>query len=160
MDDGHVVEKYPPTREYILLILHELQNSNARNYLSEEDLKTAAGYLDIPYSSVYGVASYYTMFSLKPRGRHIIRVCHSPVCEMLRSAPLLRALEDMLGIEVGETTQDGFFTLEVTECLGQCDKSPVMLVDTKLYARVTPRRGRSIVEDLREKSGSRGVKSG
>ena len=160
MNEESVVEKYPPTQEYLLLILHELQNRNLRNYLSEDDLKTAADYLNIPYSSVYGVASYYTMFSLKPRGRHIIRVCHSPVCDMLNSAHLLRLLEEMLGVEAGETTRDGLFTLEPTECLGQCDKSPVMLVDRQLYTRVTPRRVGKIVEDLRGRSGRGSVDGG
>jgi NADH-quinone oxidoreductase subunit E len=104
--------------------------------------------MNIPYSSVYGVASYYSMFSLKPRGRHIIRVCHSPVCEMLDSASLSASLQDILGIEMGETTKDGHFTLEHTECLGQCDRSPVMMVDREVYTHVTAKRVRSIIERL------------
>jgi NADH:ubiquinone oxidoreductase subunit E len=149
MNRGDIVGRYPPSQEYILHILHALQDSNTRNYLSGEDLKLAAEYVHIPYSSVYGIATYYTMFSLSPRGRHLIRVCHSPVCEMLGSASLVPALQDMLGIGVGETTSDGLFTLEHTECLGQCDKSPVMLVDEKLYTRVTTKKCGGIIEQLR-----------
>jgi NADH:ubiquinone oxidoreductase subunit E len=160
MNKGDILGKYPPSQEYILHILHALQDSNVRNYLSEDDLKLAADYLSIPYSSVYGVASYYTMFSLKPRGRHLIRVCHSPVCEMLNASSLIQALQDMLGVEPGETTRDGLFTLEHTECLGQCDKSPVMLVDEELHTRVTPKKGRGIIEQLRRESMTGDVSGG
>jgi NADH:ubiquinone oxidoreductase subunit E len=143
-----VINRFPRSQEYILHILHELQDHSEHNYLSEHDLKRAAEHMNISYSSVYGVASYYSMFSLKPRGMHIIRVCHSPVCEMLDSASLTRALHEVLGIGMGETTKSGLFTLERTECLGQCDKSPVLMVDREIYTRVTPKRLRSIIEKL------------
>ena len=139
-------------QEYLLLILHELQNRSEQNYISEKDLKFAADYLNLTYGSVYGVAKYYTMFSLKPRGRYIIRVCHSPVCEMLNSSSLLLELKKVLGIDIDETTPDGLFTLEMTECLGQCDKSPTMLVNTNLYTRVTPKKGRDVIARLKKKS--------
>jgi NADH:ubiquinone oxidoreductase subunit E len=146
------IMKYPRSQEYLLLILHELQNRSDRHYLSEEDLKLAADYTNSTYGSVYGVARYYTMFSLKPRGKHLIRVCHSPVCDMLHSSSLIAGLKDMLGIEIGETTPDGFFTLELTECLGQCDKSPTMMVDRRIHARVTPQKAGDIIARLREKA--------
>jgi NADH-quinone oxidoreductase subunit E len=160
MNTGNIIKRYPPSREYILLILHELQNNNARNYLSYEDLKLTAEYLNISYSSVYGVASYYTMFSLKPRGRHVIRVCQSPVCEMIDSKSLTLAMQDMLGIEVGETTADGLFTLEQTQCLGQCDNSPVMMVDTEIYTRVSSKKGKDIIDKLRKESIATDVSNG
>jgi len=123
--------------ENVLLILHEFQNSNPQNNLSEDDLAMIAGYLNVSYSSIYGVVSYYTLFSLRPRGRHIIRVCCSPVCQMADSNAILAKLRDHLDIDIGATTSDGVFTLETTECLGQCDTAPGMSVDEQYYGNLT-----------------------
>ena len=133
--------------ENMLLILHEFQNSSPHHYLSEDDLAMIAGYLNVPYSAVYGVASYYTMFSLTPRGKHIIRVCNSPVCQMADSNDILAKLRNHLGIDVGATTADGLFTLEATECLGQCDSAPGMSVDEMYYGNLTARKIKQILEE-------------
>ena len=82
MKKTDILEKYPPLMENVLLVLHDFQNNNQRNYLTEKDLALIANYLNTPYSSIFGVASYYTMFSLIPRGKHIIRICQSPVCHI------------------------------------------------------------------------------
>ncbi len=133
--------------ENVLLILHEFQNSNPHHYLSEDDLAMIAGYLNVPYSSIYGVVSYYTMFSLMPRGKHIIRVCDSPVCQMADSNDILTKLRNYLGINVGVTTADGVFTLETTECLGQCDSAPGMSVDERYYGNLNAKKIRKIIKD-------------
>ncbi|MCP4629730.1 MAG: NAD(P)H-dependent oxidoreductase subunit E [bacterium] len=130
--------------ENVLLILHEFQNSTPHHYLSEEDLAMIAGYLNVPYSAVYGVASYYTMFSLTPRGKHIIRVCISPVCQMADSNDIPAKLRNYLAIDVGATTADGLLTLEATECLGQCDSAPGMSVDEQYYGDLTGKKIKSI----------------
>ncbi len=145
------IESTPPSREYLLLILHELQDANPRHYLTEEDLRRVAERLNTTAASVYGVARYYTMFSLRPRGTHLIRVCRSPVCGMLGTSPLLDALRESLGIDLGETTADGLFTLEPTECLGQCDRSPAMMIGSEVYGPVSPRRAKAIIARLRER---------
>jgi len=95
--------------ETLLLFLHEFQNTNPHHYLSEDDLSMTAGYLNMSFSAVYGVVSYYTMFNLRPRGKHIVRVCHSPVCQMAGSNDTLTTLRAHLGIDVGATTADGVF---------------------------------------------------
>ena len=138
--------------ENVLLILHEFQNSNPQHYLPEEDLAKIARYLNVPYSAIYGVASYYTMFSLTPRGRHIIRVCHSPVCQMADSNDILVKIRDYLNIDIGATTADGLFTLETTECLGQCDTAPGMSIDENYYGNLTGKKINHIVKDYRKKA--------
>jgi NADH:ubiquinone oxidoreductase subunit E len=123
--------------ENLLQILRDFQNSNPRNYLSEKDLAMIAEYLNVTHSSIYGVVSYYTLFSLTPRGKHIIRICNSPVCHMAGSRDILTALRKNLKIGFGETTAGGLFTLESTECLGQCDQAPGMSVGEAFYGNLT-----------------------
>ena len=151
MDKRDILHKYPPLMENVLLILHDFQNSNPHHYLSENDLAMIAGYLNVPYSSIYGVVAYYSMFSLTPRGKHIIRVCNSPVCRMADSNDILVELRNYLGIDIGATTSDGVFTLETTECLGQCDTAPGMSVDEEYYGNLTGEKIKSIIKDYRIK---------
>lgn len=152
MNKRDILHKYPPLMENLLLILHEFQNSNPRNYLSKDDLARIAGYLNVPYSAVYGVASYYTMFSLMPRGKHIIRVCNSPVCQMADSNDIIAKLRNCLGIDVGATTADGVFTLETTECLGQCDSAPGMSVDELFYGNLIAIKIKHILKDYQNQA--------
>jgi NADH:ubiquinone oxidoreductase subunit E len=138
--------------ENVLLILHAFQNSNPHHYLSENDLAMIARYLNVPYSSIYGVVSYYTMFSLVPRGKHIIRVCNSPVCQMADSNDILAMLRNYLGINIGATTADDMFTLESTECLGQCDSAPGMSVDEMFYGNLTAKKVKHILKDYQNQA--------
>jgi NADH:ubiquinone oxidoreductase subunit E len=156
MDKRDILHKFPPLMENVLLILHEFQNSNPQHYLSEDDLAMIAGYLNVPCSSVYGVASYYTMFSLVPRGQHIIRVCDSPVCQMADSEDIAAKLRGHLGVDVGATTADGLFTLETTECLGQCDSAPGMSIDAQYYGNLTAAKIETILQIYQNKNRARG----
>ena len=133
--------------ENVLLILHEFQNNNPRHYLSEKDLAMIAKYLNLPCSSIYGVVSYYSLFSLTPRGKHIIRLCNSPVCQMTNSNDILAQFRKNLIIDIGETSADGLFTLETTECLGQCDSAPGMSIDEVYYGNLTAKKTRHILKD-------------
>ena len=140
--------------ENLLQILHEFQNNNPHHYLSENDLAMIAEYLHVPYSSIYGVVSYYTLFSLMPRGKHIISVCNSPVCRMTDSNEILAELRSYLGVDVGATTADDMFTLETTECLGQCDSAPGMSVDEQYYGNLTARKIKHILKDYQNRTNS------
>ncbi len=132
-----ILESFPRDPDYIIEILHELQNSNPYNYLTPEDVKACAEYLELPVSYVEGVASFYSMFSLKPRGRYVIRLCDSPPCHLVGSESLLEYLEKKLNIKVGETTEDKFFTLEITSCLGVCAVAPAMMINDEVYGNLT-----------------------
>lgn len=136
MQHSDIILNYSQSMENVLLILHELQKNNPQNYLTEEDLVWVAQYLNVPYSQIYGLATYYTLFSLKPRGRHIIRVCRSPVCQMIGSDRIFNQIRRILDINHGITTSDGTFTLETTECIGQCDSAPCISVDDCVYGAV------------------------
>lgn len=143
------LKKYEPKRQYVLYILHELQDLNPEHYLTKEDIQAVADYLGEPYAYVHGVATFYTMFSLTPRGRHIIRLCDSPPCHLMGSASVLEHLKKKLGIDVGQTTPDGTFTLEVASCLGVCGVAPAIMINDEMFGKLTPERLDSILEERR-----------
>lgn len=151
MNRDKILKKYSPTSANLLAILHDLQDSREQHYLSSEDLQAAAGYLGLPISFVHGVATFYTMFSLKPRGRFIIRICQSPPCHLMGATDVVRELMRQLGIGVGQTTPDGLFTLEMSSCLGVCGVAPAMMVNEDMVGNLTPAR---IADILAAKRGS------
>ena len=151
MSTQKLLKKFNPQRDNLLLILHALQDNNPQNYLSEADLDATARYLKLTKSSVYGVARYYTMFSLKPRGKYIIRVCVSPVCELLKVDTIVADMEKLLEVKTGETTADGLFTLELSECLGQCQEAPSMMINKEVFNNLTAERIREIISEFRQR---------
>lgn len=149
MSVQEIIHKHAPEKDNILLILHELQDNHPQHYLTEEALEQVAHYLNITKSAVFGVATYYTMFSLKPRGRYIIRVCVSAVCELMKSRSVIARLESLLNIKTGETTPCGLFTLETSECLGQCQEAPSMMINDKVYNNLDDQRIEQIIAHLK-----------
>ena len=150
MNTQDIVEKYPATRDQLLLILHEIQKNNPGNNIFPSDIRQVATYLNTTTASVYGVVRYYSMFSLHPRGKYIIRFCKSPLCQMVGAFTLIDLLEKELAIQMGETTSDMLFTLEPSECLGHCDKAPVMMINETMYYNLDETRIKAIINDLRE----------
>ncbi len=144
-----VLKRYPSTKENLLDILHDLQEANPHNYLSDEALVDVADYLGLTLSEVKGTASFYSMFSFTPRGRHIIRICESPPCQLLGASTVLQKLKETLSVKVGETTGDGLFTLETTSCLGVCGVAPAMMIDEEVYGNLTPEKIETIIERMR-----------
>jgi NADH-quinone oxidoreductase subunit E len=149
MNRTDILNKFEPVRDNLLLILHEIQNSGPEHYISEEDMIEVACYLNVSYSSVYGVVTYYSMFSRIPGGKYIIRVCNSPVCEMTGTESVLNGLKRILKIEPGETTTDKLFTIETTECLGHCEESPCMIVNQKFYGNLDKENLRELIDCLK-----------
>jgi len=118
------------------------------NYLPEGSLEIISRELEIPLSSVYGVATFYRSFSLEPRGRHLACVCLGTACHVRGGSPVAKEFERQLGIKAGETTPDGQFTLETVNCLGCCAIGPVVVVDGEYHDQVGVRH----VEELITKS--------
>lgn len=144
-----ILQKYPRAPDVLLALLHELQRANPQNCLTPEDLALAAAHLGLPLARVRDAATFYTMFSLKPRGKHVIRVCDSPNCHLFGAWSVVEELQRLLGVGVGETTPDGLFTLELTSCLGACGVAPVMMVDDEVFGNLTPEKVRRILGELR-----------
>lgn len=129
-----ILEKYPPRdRSNLIALLQEVQE--VYGYLPEDDLRAVAQYVNLPLSSVYGVATFYDQFRLSPLGKNIIRVCRGAACHVKNSANILLALESELGIKAGQTTRDKKFTLETVTCVGVCSIAPVININNDYYGR-------------------------
>lgn len=127
-----IIARYPEgrSRSAILPLLHLAQERDG--YLTKEGMAEVGGILGLSAAEVYSVASFYTMFHLKPKGRRLISVCHNIACSLAGAERLIAALEDHLGIGCGETTEDGAFTLERAECLAACEMAPMLQIDHQM----------------------------
>ncbi len=103
-------------------------------------------------AEVAGVASFYSFLGTQQRGRSVVRLCRSISCDLCEKDRIARELETLLGIRFGETTADGTFTLEWTNCIGMCDQGPALLVDGELHARVTPEKARELLDQCRARA--------
>ena len=132
---NEILHHYPCEQHYSLAIMQDMQREF--NYIPREGLEALSSYLDCPLSSLYSMATFYKALSLKPKGKHIIKLCDGTACHIRGSVNLRSAVERKLGIGDGETTEDGQFSLELVNCLGSCALAPVMVVDETYYGKVT-----------------------
>ncbi|MGE5399704.1 MAG: NADH-quinone oxidoreductase subunit NuoE [Ignavibacteriales bacterium] len=133
---SHIFTSYPPKdKSNLISLLQEVQN--IYGYLPESALIDVAGFLEMPLSRIYGVATFYNQFRLKPQGKNVIRICRGTACHVKGSANLLFALETALNCKAGETTRDKNFTLETVACIGACSIAPVINVNNDYYGRAT-----------------------
>jgi NADH-quinone oxidoreductase subunit E len=132
------IKKYPAHEKQsaVMSALMIVQEQNG--HLTPESMDAVADYLQMPAVSVYEVASFYSMYMLKPCGRHIISVCNSISCLLRDSASVIQHLEQQLDVKTGGTTDDGRFTLRTVECLGACVNAPMMQIDKDYHERLTP----------------------
>jgi len=142
--------KYPPDRKRsaVLAALREVQHENG-GYLTNELLDAVAEYLQLPTIAVYEVATFYSMFELKPVGRHSISVCNNISCMLRGGDEILAHIEKKLGIKVGESTPDGRFYLKrEEECLAACAAAPMLQIDHVYYENLTPEKVDRILDSL------------
>ena len=123
-------------REELLIRLGEAQNKFG--YLSEKIMAELAESLGISISDVYGVATFYSFLSTRPQGKNIIRICKSMPCFLNNSQTIIESVEREVGIKPGETTPDGKFCFQLTNCIGVCDKAPAMMINNEVYISLTP----------------------
>jgi len=128
----------------LISVLHVVQSEYG--YLSRDHLQAVAQLMQIPAARVTGVATFYHFFRLQPSGRHVISICLGTACYVKGADRVAQKLKDELGIDFGETTSDGMFSLESTRCLGTCGLAPVMTVDEDVHSQVTPDRIPGILE--------------
>lgn len=140
-----VINQYKGKPGGLIPVLHQAQL--IFGYLPKEvQIRVAEG-LDIPLSEVYGVVTFYSFFSQKPRGKHTIGVCLGTACYVKGAAEIVQALEENLGIKVGDTTENGEFSLMVTRCLGACGLAPVLTVGEDVYGRLSPDKIPEIIKN-------------
>ncbi len=138
--------RYPTKRACLLPTLHAIQHTY--NWIPIAALEEVAEFLEISPAEVMDTATFYEEYWLKPKGKYLIQVCRSLSCEICASKQLTREVEEKLGIEVGETTADGRFTLVELECLGSCGTAPVALVNEVLHENLTPEKLADVLNKL------------
>jgi len=119
-------------------------------YLPKEALEEISRYLGVPLSRVYGVATFYAQFRFEPLGKYVIKICHGTACHVNGAVNISQAITEELGIEEGQTTEDSLVTLERVACLGCCSLAPVIMINNKVFGKLTPEKVRKLIKDLRE----------
>jgi NADH:ubiquinone oxidoreductase subunit E len=132
----------------LIAILHKAQE--LYGYLSKDVMDEIAIAMSIPTAHIWGVATFYHYFNLKPRGKHAISVCLGTACYVKGAEEILDTIKDELKINFGETTEDKLFTLQEARCLGACGLAPVIMIDDKIYGELTPKKTIDILKSYRK----------
>lgn len=136
-----VIEKHKGEKGATIPVLHEAQD--IYGYLPIEVQEMIADGLDVPLAEVYGIVTFYTQFSLNPKGEYQIGVCLGTACYVKGSGDILEKVKELLGVDVGECTPDGKFSIDATRCIGACGLAPVMTINDDVY-------GRLVVDDIED----------
>lgn len=142
-----IVSRYPEQKSAVLPVLYMAQKEFG--HLSQEAIEYVAKLMDIPAVRLYGIVTFYTMFNMKPVGRHHLQVCRTLPCALLGSERITNYLKKKLGINLGETTPDGKFTLSEVECLASCDTAPVMQINDDYYENLSEEKIDKVIENLK-----------
>jgi len=143
-----IIKRHGGNHDSVIAILQDVQSQY--HYLPEAALRMVAEHLQLPLIQVYGVATFFKAFSLKPRGEHLIRICVGTACHVRGAQSVLDEVKRQLGIGAGETTEDMRFTLETVNCLGACALGPVMVVDDEYYGEMSPKKVKEIIIDYKK----------
>ena len=148
-----IIARYPEERQKSALIpLLHLAQEEFGGWLSNEAMDYVAGMLKLEPIEVYEVATFYSMYNLRPVGRHVFEVCQTGPCMLKGSDTITDYIKAKLGIGVGETTADGMFTLKTVECLGACGYAPMMQMGKHYREHLTPEKVDQIIEECRAKA--------
>jgi len=151
-----ILDKHERNPHHLIHILQEMQEEYS--YLPEEIMTYVSTALGIPPSSVYGVATFYSHFTLEPKGKYLIRICDGTACHVKKSEDILKALEKKLGLGKNKkTTDDGLFTLETVACLGACSLAPAVVINGEVHGLMTPDKTMEIINEIRKQEGVENV---
>lgn len=142
-----IVEPYLGKKEMIIPVLQKVQEHFG--YLPRFAVEHVSRRMRIPLSRLYGVATFYAQFKMKPRGRYIIRVCKGTACHIQGSPKIAERIEETLGIQSGETTGDLRFTLEEVACIGACALAPVIMINDDPHGRLAPDKIKAILDSYK-----------
>ena len=146
---NRILEKYSKDKSNLIQILNEVQENYG--YIPKYSQISISEYLDIPLAEIYGVITFYARFTLKPKGKYNIAVCLGTACFVKGSEKVLDKAKEILKIDVGETTEDGKFSLEATRCIGACGLAPVFTVNEEVYGKATPELMEKVIEEYKNK---------
>lgn len=143
-----IIREHHSNKQNIIAILQDVQK--VFRYLPEEALNHISVKLDMTPAKIYSIATFYENFSLKPKGKYIIRICDGTACHVKHSIPILNALKKKLALDEGKhTSDDMLFTLETVSCLGACGLAPVMMVNDTVHSKVTPEYAEQLIDQIR-----------
>lgn len=143
-----IIEKHKNVRGALIPVLHEAQE--IYGYLPMSVQKTISEGLNVSLAEIYGVVTFYTQFSLKPKGRFKVQVCMGTACYVKGSNLILEKLQEKLGIHVGDSTEDGKFSLEACRCIGACGLAPVIMINDDVYGRLVADDIEGIIEKYKD----------
>jgi len=146
-----VLDRYKRNPSNLIAILQEIQA--AYSYLPEDIMTYVATALEISPGSVFGVATFYSHFTLEPKGKYVIKVCDGTACHVKKSADIIKTLENELGLnENKKTSDDLMFTLETVACLGACGLAPVVVVNEDVHGAMNPEKTKELIQKIREEA--------
>jgi NADH-quinone oxidoreductase subunit E len=146
-----ILTKYPVNKKDLLLpILQDIQQE--QGYLTDELLIEVGRYLNLPANKVYGVATFYDQFRFRPRGQFQIRICRGTACHLFGSSTYLDELEKQLKVKAGQTSKDGKFSLEISNCMGACESAPIVQINDIFHTHVTENDLGKIIRSLKDKT--------
>lgn len=143
-----VIEAHKDQKGAVIPVLHEAQN--IYGYLPIEVQEMISEGLNVPLAEIYGIVTFYAQFSLNPKGKYQIGVCLGTACYVKGSGDILEKVKEILGIEVGECTPDGLFSIDATRCIGACGLAPVLTVNEDVYGRLVVDDVPGIIEKYRQ----------
>jgi len=144
-----ILETYTKDKSNLIQILNEVQEYYG--YIPKSAQVEISEYLELPMAEVYGVITFYSRFTLKPKGKYNVSVCLGTACFVKGSEKILDRLKEKLGIDVGETTPDGKFSIEATRCIGACGLAPVFTVNDEVYGKATPEMIDKVIDEYMNK---------
>ena len=142
-----LIEKYRGKKGNLIPLLQGAQN--IYGYIPRQAFDKISNETGLQLSDMYGVATFYSQFRLKPVGKHIVKVCHGTACHVQNASTITESLQEALKVKDGETTEDGLFTLESVACLGCCSLAPVMMIGEETHGKLTGSQAVRIIKDIR-----------
>lgn len=141
-----IAEKYTHDKDNLIAILNEVQVKYG--YIPKESQLTIAEYLDMPLAEVYGVITFYSRFTLIPKGKYNVSICMGTACFVKGAKELVERAKEKLGIEEGQTSEDGKFSLETMRCVGACGLAPVFTINDEVYGKATVKKLDEVLDNL------------
>ena len=140
-----ILKKYKKgDKSQLIQILNEIQDTFG--YITKDSQKALSEYLEMPMAEIYGVITFYSRFTTEPKGKYNIAVCLGTACFVKGSEQILDRVKELLGIDVGQTTEDGLFSIEATRCIGACGLAPVFTVNDEVYGKATVKMVEEVIE--------------
>lgn len=149
---GEIIARYKDEKTPLMMILSDIQNEYGYIPLDVQELISEK--TGIPVAEIYGVVTFYSFFSLKPKGKYVVGVCLGTACYVKGSQQVLDKFAEVIGIKPGETSEDGLFTLDALRCIGACGIAPAITINGKVYPKVAVSDVPKIVEEYRKMGGA------